>query len=66
MSLHVLAYNMKRVNQYCEGRSAVESDVAITTSGTRQSLWRTVASYKIGPLPIPMYVAIAAITILPR
>jgi malate:Na+ symporter len=35
-----------------------------TTSNTPQSLRRTISSYKIGPLSVPIYVAIAAITIL--
>ncbi|CAJ0897855.1 Citrate/malate transporter [Ralstonia sp. LMG 32965] len=31
---------------------------------TRVSLWRTLSGYRIGPLPLPVYAAIAAITLL--
>ncbi|CAJ0862592.1 2-hydroxycarboxylate transporter family protein [Ralstonia flatus] len=31
---------------------------------TRASLWRTLSGYRIGPLPLPVYAAIAAITLL--
>jgi malate:Na+ symporter len=39
---------------------------AVTTAAppVRTSLWRNVAGLKIGPLPLPIYIAIAAITIL--
>nr|WP_311529420.1 2-hydroxycarboxylate transporter family protein [uncultured Ralstonia sp.] len=36
----------------------------IPTRDTRVGLWRTLTGYKIGPLPLPVYVAIAVITLL--
>ncbi|MGN8063343.1 2-hydroxycarboxylate transporter family protein [Ralstonia sp. 22111] len=37
-------------------------EASIRAEGARLSLWRTLLAYKIGPLPLPVYTAIAVIT----
>lgn len=37
-------------------------EASIRAEGARLSLWRTLLTYKIGPLPLPVYTAIAVIT----
>lgn len=39
-------------------------EASIQAQTARASLWRTLVDYKIGPLPLPVYVTIAVITVL--
>lgn len=39
-------------------------EASIQAQDTRTGLWRTLVDTKIGPLPLPVYVTIAAITVL--